>query len=73
MNDLGLDRFTKNMSYEIGEDGVRFKFFGIPYFLSVEDLKSVILNLNRIHERILMMKKEKEDLQGRKNEICRSD
>ncbi len=62
MADLTLDRFVKNATYEITEDGVRFKVFGIPYYLSERDLEKVILSLTNFLERIKIIRKEKRDL-----------
>ena len=62
MKDLGIDRFIKASTYEVTEDGVRFKVFGIPYLLSEDDLDGTIAFLMRMLERIRFMKKEKEDL-----------
>lgn len=60
--DLTLDRFIKNATYEITEDGVRFKVFGIPYFLTEKELADVILSLMNFVERIKIIRKEKERL-----------
>ncbi len=60
--DLTVDRFINNSTYEIGEGGVRFKVFGIPYLLNENDLDRMISFLMRMRERLLFIKKEKEDI-----------
>ena len=62
MVDLGLERLTKNISYEVAEEGIRLKIFGIPYFLSEKDLDWVVSFLMRLVERMKMIRKEKDDL-----------
>lgn len=62
MKDMGLERILKSCEYEILEDGLRLKVFGLPYKVGVEDLEGAIHWLHNLHERILIIKKEKQDL-----------
>ncbi len=63
MKDLGLDRFIKNATYELTENGIRIKVFGIPYTANLEQLDQAISFLMRLSERIKMIQKEKERLE----------
>jgi hypothetical protein len=46
------------------EGGVNLKIFGITYPCSEEQLDGAILFLMRLHERVKMIRKEKNDLAG---------
>lgn len=61
---LGVGHLIKNSSYEVTENGVNLKVFGITYFCSEEELDGLIHFLMRLFERIQMIRKEKNDLAG---------
>lgn len=60
---LGIENLIKNASYEVKEDGVNFKVFGITYPCTEEQLDGAIHFLMRLLERVQMIRKEKGDLQ----------
>lgn len=68
MSDLNLDRLLKNIDFEVSGEGVRLKFYGISYFLTETEVRSILTSVHRIHERIGMLKKEKEDLVSKTKE-----
>lgn len=61
---IGFENLIKNCSYELTENGVNLKIFGILYPCTEEQLDSAIHFLMRLHERVKMIRKEKNDLAG---------
>jgi len=59
---IGFENLIKNCSYELNENGVNLKIFGVTYPCSEEQLDGAILFLMRLHERVKMIRKEKNDL-----------
>jgi len=59
---IGFENLIKNCSYELTENGVNLKIFGVTYPCSEEQLDGAILFLMRLHERVKMIRKEKNDL-----------
>lgn len=67
MKDLGFEKLIKGLNYEVCEEGLRVKVFGLPYFLSENDLRAGLSLLHKFLERIQIMRKEKEDISVHKN------
>ena len=61
---MNLNSLLRNSSYELTENGVNLKVFGIAYPCTEEQLDGVIHFLMRLHERVKMIRKEKNDLVG---------
>lgn len=61
---MNFNSLIRNSSYEVMEGGVNLKIFGITYPCSEEQLDGAILFLMRLHERVKMIRKEKNDLAG---------
>jgi hypothetical protein len=61
---IGIDNLIKNSTYELTENGVNLKVFGITYPCSEDQLDRAILFLMRLLERVRMIRKEKNDLTG---------
>ncbi len=62
MNGLALDRFIKNATYEITENGIKFKIFGITYTATEQQLDEGIHFLMRLLEKMQRVRKEKQHL-----------
>lgn len=60
---LGIEILIKNASYEVLEDGVNFKVFGITYLCTEQRLAQTILFLLNLDERIKILRKEKKELE----------
>jgi len=60
---IGIENLIKNASYEVTENGVNFKVFGITYPCTEEQLDGAIHFLMRLLERVQMIRKEKFDLE----------
>lgn len=67
MKDIGFDRLIKGLGYEVCENGLRIKFFGLPYFLTEDDLKAGLSLLHKFLERIQIMRKEKDEISKPQN------
>lgn len=61
---MNFSSLIRSSSYELTEDGVNLKIFGITYPCSEAQLDAAILFLMRLHERVKMIRKEKNDLAG---------
>ena len=60
---MDLNSLLRNSSYELTENGVNLKFYGIPYLCTEEKLEWIIHFLMRLCERIQMIRREKKDLE----------
>jgi len=60
---LGIENLIRNASYELKENGVNFKVYGITYPCTEEQLDGAIHFLMRLLERVQMIRKEKKDLE----------
>lgn len=60
---LGFSNLIKNSSYELTENGINLKIFGITYPCTEEQLDGAIHFLMRLLERVQMIRKEKKDLE----------
>ena len=67
MKDFGFEKLIRGLDYEVCKDGLRVKVFGLPYFMSENDLKAGLSLLHKFLERIQIMRKEKEVLSAPKN------
>ena len=72
--DVSFERLIRNVGYELLENGIRVKIFGIPYLVNENDLDTAISFLMRLSERMKMIRKEKERLiENQKEQIPAQD
>jgi len=60
---MNFNSLIRNSSYELTENGVNLKIFGITYPCTEEQLDGAIHFLMRLLERVQMIRKEKKDLE----------
>jgi len=60
---MDLNSLLRNSSYELTENGVNLKVFGIAYSCTEEQLNGAIHFLMRLLERVQMIRREKKDLE----------
>lgn len=60
---MDLNSLLRNSSYELTENGVNLKVFGIAYPCTEEQLNGAIHFLMRLLERVQMIRREKKDLE----------
>jgi len=60
---MDLNSLLRNSSYELTENGVNLKVFGIAYPCTEEQLNGAIHFLIRLLERVQMIRREKKDLE----------
>jgi len=61
--EMDLNSLLRNSSYELTENGVNLKVFGIAYPCTEEQLNGAIHFLIRLLERVQMIRREKKDLE----------